>query len=167
MSSLIEQLDKALDSLSRARTALDDPDGLDEDDHRSWEEGPDNLFAINMIDDAMRLLGADQYPLLRTEKSGWWIHKHEIAQAYGGPEEGGWWYETGVPVAKWEPPKFDDKEAAYARCRELNAREQERATREEEYEYTSVLAHLSTHYAYSVEDTPEMEAYPSVRPHYE
>lgn len=55
-----ERIDKVLDSLSKARTALDDPAGLDEDDHRSWEEGPDNLFAIDMIDDAMRLLSPEK-----------------------------------------------------------------------------------------------------------
>lgn len=56
MTRYTEVIDKALDALSRARTALDDPAGLPEDDYRSWEEGPDNAYAIDQIDDAMRLL---------------------------------------------------------------------------------------------------------------
>lgn len=96
-----------------------------------------------------------------------WIHKHEVSQAYGGPEEGGWWYEVGVPCGDWQPLPFDVKEVAVAKCRALNEAERERAEREEPYGYTSVLSYRSTHYAYSIEDTSVMVAYPEVRPHYE
>ena len=96
-----------------------------------------------------------------------WIHKHEVAQAYGGPEEGGWWYDTGVPASDWSPLEFFCEEAAYERCRELNRAEAERAEAEEQYGYTSVLSHRSEHFAYSVEASPLMVAYPEQRPHYE
>jgi hypothetical protein len=96
-----------------------------------------------------------------------WIHKHEVAQAYGGPEEGGWWYETGEPCGDWQPLPFDIEEVAVAKCRALNEAERERAKREEQYEYTSVLSHRSNHYAYSIEETSVMVAYPERRPHYE
>lgn len=57
-----ERLDKALTSLSEARTALSDPGALDGE----WREpstpaskAPVN-YAIDKIDDAMRLLGANE-----------------------------------------------------------------------------------------------------------
>jgi hypothetical protein len=55
-----ERIDKALGSLSHARTALDDPSGLSEEDFRSWEEGEHNEYVIDQIDDAMRLLSPEK-----------------------------------------------------------------------------------------------------------
>lgn len=98
----------------------------------------------------------------------YFIHKHEVAQSYGGPEEGGWWYETGIPVKDFIPVgPFDTRDEASEKCRELNLAERDRAEREEEYGYTSVLSYRSNHYAYSVHETTVMEPYPERRPHYE
>lgn len=70
-----ERVDKALDSLSHARTALDDPiglpdhvlEGLEEADQSELDQfgsvqGPSNLirYAIDKIDDAMRLLNPEK-----------------------------------------------------------------------------------------------------------
>lgn len=96
-----------------------------------------------------------------------YIHKHEITLNYGGPEEGGWWYESGVPVEDWKPIAFVDEEAAYEQCRQLNTAEKVRQEEEEEYDFTSVLSYRSHHYAYMVDETSEMRAYPEQRPHYE
>jgi hypothetical protein len=111
-----------------------------------------------------------------------YVHKYEVALAYGGPEEGGWYYDTGTPVSFEIPaghPDFvisglqvmgfrvADEEEAYAIARKLNEEEHERAKREEDYDYTSVLAYRSTHYAYRVDDTPDPQPYPAQRPHYE
>lgn len=97
----------------------------------------------------------------------WYIHKHSVAQAYGGPEEGGWWYDTGVPVEDWTVPSYDDEDIAYMFCRALNYQEYERRENEEEYEYTSVLSYRSEHYSYTVEDFPIPRPFPEYRPHYE
>jgi uncharacterized protein (DUF1684 family) len=37
----------------------------------------------------------EQYKLTGT----WWINVYRINRRYGGPEEGGWWFDTGEPVA--------------------------------------------------------------------
>lgn len=29
----------------------------------------------------------------------YYVNVYEVTQAYGGPEEGGWWYECGIPIA--------------------------------------------------------------------
>lgn len=99
----------------------------------------------------------------------YYIHKHDVALQYGGPEEGGWWYDTGDPAEDWIPSAhaFNDEEEAYATCRGLNQFEKIRQDNEEDYEYTSVLAYKSNHYSYTVEDFPEPYSYPNVRPHYE
>lgn len=97
----------------------------------------------------------------------YYVHKYQISQEYGGPEEGGWYYESGVPVEGWQPIMFDKEDDAFEVCRMFNQNERERARKEEDYEFTSVLAHRSTHYAYDVSELLYPEAYPKVRPHYE
>jgi hypothetical protein len=98
----------------------------------------------------------------------YFIHKHDVRLCYGGSEEGGWWYDAGTPVEDWVPEgPFMDEEDAHTRCRELNDQEHERAKKEEEYDYSSVLSYRSTHYGYSVHETTVMTSYPEVRPHYE
>jgi len=57
-----ERIDKALDSLSHARTALDDPGALDGEWRRpsTPESEAPSAYAIDKIDDAMRLLDPEQ-----------------------------------------------------------------------------------------------------------
>lgn len=31
------------------------------------------------------------------ETGPWWVNVYEASRDYGGPEEGGWWYEVGYP----------------------------------------------------------------------
>ena len=59
MTPAEERIDKVLDALSHARTALDDPSGLPEEDFRSWNEGEHNEYT-SRIDDAMRLLSPEK-----------------------------------------------------------------------------------------------------------
>jgi len=96
----------------------------------------------------------------------YYVHKHAISLEYGGPEEGGWWYEHGIPTGFSFGP-IEDEENAYAQSRALNELEYERREREEKYDFTSVLAKLGNHYAYTVEDFSTPVPYPSTRPHYE
>lgn len=98
-----------------------------------------------------------------------YIHKYEVWQDCGGPEEGGWWYECRAPVRspEWVPVACEDEEVIFQIVRALNAAEYERRKTEEEYEFTSVLSSRSTFYTYDV--TEDWMAYPSPteRPHYE
>jgi hypothetical protein len=98
----------------------------------------------------------------------YYIHKYEVALQYGGAEEGGWWFDSGVPTQPNEAIyETSDEDEAYALCRKLNEREEERAAAEEKYDYTSVLSYESTHYEYRVTESAKAEAFPLVRPHYE
>jgi hypothetical protein len=97
-----------------------------------------------------------------------YISKYDVGLAYGGSEEGGWHYDTGVPVWRYSIPVPFWEEGFYKLCRWLNGREKTRAERDERYGYTSVLAYQSTHYSYG--DQPDQfrpTAYPATRPHYE
>lgn len=96
----------------------------------------------------------------------YYVHKYEEALAYGGPEEGGWYYNTGVPTGFTLGP-IEDEEDSYEQCRNLNKLEYERREREEDYPITSVLAYRSTFYTYTVSTDPVAKPYPQVRPHYE
>jgi len=40
---------------------------------------------------------------------------YEIDRAYGGPEEGSWWYDTGQLVRVWRTFKTEEKACAAAR----------------------------------------------------
>lgn len=106
-----------------------------------------------------------------------YIHKHEIALRYGGPEEGGWYYEEGWPAytqytKRTKPPlmnvlgPFEDVDFTYRLVRALNAKEHKRQETED-YDYHSVLSYKSTHYTYSVAETSQIRGYPAERPYYQ
>lgn len=96
----------------------------------------------------------------------YYVHKHSVSLEYGGPEEGGWWYTVGVPTGFSFGPIVGE-DAAYDQARSLNELEHQRRENEEEYDFTSVLAKMSQHFEYSVEDFPTPEFYPKEKPHYE
>ena len=87
---------------------------------------------------------------------------YEIDRAYGGPEEGGWWYDTGQLVRIWRTCKTEDKAFAVAR----------RANR--------LLEHLQRHrldlgsviynggrHLVAVHENFAPRFYPQIRPRYE
>lgn len=97
----------------------------------------------------------------------YYIHKYRVTQRYGGSEEGDWWYDSGVPTGFTFGPLNCLEDDAYAQARALNDLEHERAKRDEQYEYTSVLSHFSNHYGYGVSQDATPVAYPERRPYYE
>lgn len=99
-------------------------------------------------------------------QTAYYVHKHDVALQYGGPEEGGWHYVSGVPTGFVLGP-LSDEEDAYCQARALNGLEHERAERDEDYHFSSVLAYKSVHYSFSVEDFATPIPYPQERPHYE
>lgn len=87
---------------------------------------------------------------------------YEINRAYGGPEEGGWWYDTGRLVRVFRVFKTEDK--AYAAARRANR----------------LLEHLQRHnrpvdsiiysgerHAAEVHENFAPASYPEARPRYE
>ena len=87
---------------------------------------------------------------------------YEIDRAYGGPEEGGWWYDVGVLKRVIGVRKSEDE--AYALARRLNGwlARMQRGLRP-----VSSVAYGGGRYAVEVfEDIPP-RAYPETRPHYE
>jgi hypothetical protein len=94
----------------------------------------------------------------------YYVHKYEVAQQYGGPEEGGWWYTQGRPTEDSPVAATESEELAYELARQLNHEEQ---NRDKEYGFTSVLSYKEDHYTYTVEETREPKRYPVEKPHYE
>lgn len=79
---------------------------------------------------------------------------------YGGPEEGGWWYEHGIVISSAEMPDLD---AAIQVCTALRIWcDAKNATRRSDI--SSVLS--EGRYYVVIEDSPA-ENYPKTRPHYE
>jgi hypothetical protein len=93
----------------------------------------------------------------------YYVHKYEVAEQYGGPEEGGWWYTQGRPTEDSPVAVTESEELAYELARQLNHEEQ---NRDKEYDYHSVLSYKEDHYTYTVEETREPKRYPVERPHY-
>ena len=45
--------------------------------------------------------------------AGWWsVGVYETGRSYGGPEEGGWWYDTGSRIDDFHVRGFEDLIAA-------------------------------------------------------
>lgn len=86
---------------------------------------------------------------------GAWANVYEISREYGGPEEGGWWYDVGQPVRSI---KADTYEIAKLMVDYL-ANEYPATGRSE-----SVLG--GEDYRVTIEPH-EAKAYPEERPHYE
>lgn len=85
------------------------------------------------------------------------IKIHDIYQVYGGPEEGGWWYETGAPVATH---CIFSKKQCIKRCIDLTEEYQlhEQPAINDTRNLSRMEATLSHGYA---------EYYPETRPRYE
>jgi hypothetical protein len=90
---------------------------------------------------------------------------YEIDLAYGGREEGGWWYQRGslVRISR----TFRSQERAYEYCRRLNARLRSRVfgPNRGKREISSVLS--DGEYQAEVHTDCAPKSYPERRPHYE
>ena len=124
-----------------------------------------------------------------------YVNVYDIAQAYGGPEEGGWWFDTGVPVASIPVELTDEertdlhddymKEHGHSQAWEVDPwkykdwmdqalEDKAWAIRDEWKErypfemsqYTSVLSHRYDNYQVVIEDH-FARPYPEERPRYE
>ena len=83
---------------------------------------------------------------------------YEIDRAWGGPEEGGWWYDCAVPVKSarvFDDNLFEVEAALKAWCAEQN---------EGSPDIGSVLS--EGEYVVRLESSPA-KAWPEHRPHYE
>ncbi len=87
-----------------------------------------------------------------------YVNVYLIDRAYGGPEEGGWWYDTGTAIRSTQIAPNDDIVLAEAEawCAEENAHRRS--------DVSSVLS--EGRYVVYVEDQPAAD-YPAVTPHYE
>ena len=93
-----------------------------------------------------------------------YLMKYEDSQQYGGPEEGGWWYNLGVPQWKFGIPLPMPQELRYKICRKLNEKIKKQNDAQE-YEYTSVLSDRCEYFSFGTEESfiPQQPT----RPHYE
>lgn len=59
----------------------------------------DELAAFLANHVAMQVDGIGWIP---DRRPAWWVNVYSVERLYGGPEEGGWWYDAGTPVASIE-----------------------------------------------------------------
>ncbi len=93
------------------------------------------------------------------------IAVYDCQQRYGGPEEGGWWYDSGslVRITK----RVRNEGVAYAYCQRLNHRLRSRliGPNQGKREYTSVLS--DGEYQASIWEDTAPRSFPDRKPHYE
>ena len=61
------------------------------------DEWPSNQWRTHANELARQII----YELERKLDRGFVVQMYEVGQAYGGPEEGGWWYDFGEPRDHW------------------------------------------------------------------
>lgn len=91
---------------------------------------------------------------------------YELWLAYGGPEEGGWWYDTGglIRIHKM----FNSEKDAYAACRRLNrGLEYKREVMRDYRHPLSSTAYSGGHLQARVYMHHAPKDWPEARPHYE
>lgn len=87
---------------------------------------------------------------------------YEIDRAYGGPEEGGWWFNTGQ--LKRIARTFKTERRAYEYCRRAN---HILSVMQRERRPVCSMAYEGGRYCAEVYDVPPPPYYPETRPHYE
>ena len=90
---------------------------------------------------------------------------YEVNRCYGGPEEGGWWYDAGQLIRQMR--QFRNEDQAYEYSRRLNRRLRSRnfGPNQGRRELSSVLS--DGEYQACVWEDHAPKFYPEVRPHYE
>jgi len=88
-------------------------------------------------------------------KEIWYVTLFLEDMAYGGCEEGGWWFDVGHPVESEEDEAREYYESVYEKTREMN---------EGKHGKYSVLSDGEYHFHV---DNEEPKSYPEFRPHYE
>jgi hypothetical protein len=104
-------------------------------------------------------------PAALRERHTWIVAVYDTALAYGGPEEGGWWYDTGSLVRIVFATPSED--AAYSYSRKLNNRLRSRVfgPNQGRRDKSSVLSDGFFEACVYQDHAPK--GYPDVRPHYE
>lgn len=57
-------------------------------------------------------------PAIPVRSTDMYINVYHVRMEYGGPEEGGWWYDTGRPVESRRVAPSDNIEVVLAQTRE-------------------------------------------------
>lgn len=100
---------------------------------------------------------------------GWCVSMFEIGRAYGGPEEGGWWYDYGIPMHNNPRPRlvlrFTNELEADECCYRWNKLIESFGLNDGRRPMSSVIG--DDHIRAVVSCGPEPLAYPENQPHWE
>jgi hypothetical protein len=116
-------------------------------------EGGRPYVRVYLIADACDLMpGEPEGTLYASERSHAYVNVYSVDRSYGGPEEGGWWFNSGTPVAAVPVSTEGEEVVATQRLRALFP--------------LSKRPWCQTDYRIVLEPNWP-EPYPAVRPHYE
>lgn len=135
----------------------------DEDDSYrkfdSWDDLPDRAVDDMLEPEVWSVRAVDS--LFRTPDGGpvLFVNVYRLDQGYGGPEEGGWYYETGEPVCSYVVS--DGFEAA------MNLRQSLSNSEFPDKGYRYSVRPQGIDYGVWVELDPPADPWPARKPHYE
>jgi hypothetical protein len=89
---------------------------------------------------------------------------YEIDRAFGGREEGGWWYDTGQKVRDFKRIHVDTEEEAYVICRRVNSLL--RTLNNPRYSVYSMVYNGGQYSCCMYRGNSAPKSYPKVRPYY-
>lgn len=103
-------------------------------------------------------------PRHQPEAVGWYVNVYKIDRAYGGPEEGGWWYDIGDLIQSMGiPDPFLSRAAAIAARDNLQAE-----LDKNENDGAPPVSSVNSRGRYEAQiQLHRGRSYPSRRPHYE
>ena len=94
-----------------------------------------------------------------------WVHLFEVTREYGGPEEGGWWYNLYVPVQATAQGPFFDRGEAWDAAHTLQVFADVENKVDNPRGIYSVIGGADR--VWSVQDTQVPTMSPAEQPHYE
>jgi hypothetical protein len=109
---------------------------------------------------------ADSFWITTAPKDWYVVSIYKCDRAYGGPEEGGWYYGYGEPVIEATPlmRTFRNRNKAVAYMNQLQ-RHVDRVWNKGRYPISSVLS--DGEYRAIIDENEQPSHYPKERPHYE
>lgn len=87
-----------------------------------------------------------------------WVNVYEVSLCYGGPEEGGWYYDIGTPLASVPFQNYTERSEIEAHIRRMYPDIGKKSMRHLSSGPSDIELSIEDHMA---------EAYPTTRPHYE
>lgn len=70
-------------------------------------------YLMGLLCDRDSFIGGTAFVMNDNPQRRWYVNAYEQDRAYGGPEEGGWWFDWGTPLASIPVHNLEEAKQAY------------------------------------------------------